>query len=217
MIKKLNYYSNLACSFEELATGKTATEFEQVFYCRLSDSTELDKLESEYQEQWGLKIPTFNNLVANVRVRQTTSDQQLETPSVYTQTIKIQNNSLLNIPVRSELTIPTTLDGFNQFKLICEKGMIKRRYFLPFKIDGKEYKFEIDRFYKDHNVSKGIFEEWLKIDLELSDVSEVNKYKWEEYLPKSIGAVIKSNTVDLEEKKIISNLYSEKFITINKT
>jgi hypothetical protein len=194
-------------AFEERADGKAENEHEFVFYAKLSDPAILEKATSkEDQEQWSFKFKSFNNHDVRMRVRKTTKDEKVE----YVQTTKVFNSTHDDVPVYSELPIPTTEEGFNQFKLFCDNGMIKRRFEFPVTINDKTFTFEVDCYFKED----GSYQEWVKIDLELAP-EETNLADWISLLPSGFTDIIKQSDATDEQKKFISELYSSVFLTKN--
>ncbi len=204
MRKKLFDYISL----EERKDGKAIEENELVFYCKLSDPEVLKKAESfEDQEQWTYEFVSFNNISVRIRNRKTIKDNVEE----YVQTTKLVDKSANNL-VYSEVPITSTKDGFEQFKKFCEKGMIKRRFNFPFKVQDKEFIFEVDVFLNDD----GTYKEWVKIDLELEKDLE-NLADWKTFLPSEFTEVIVQRGADAQTQQKISELYQTVFSIKNKS
>lgn len=180
--------------------GKKFIEKEYVIYAKIEDADVLKSaIDSVEHEQWEVKIPkSYENASAGrIRIRKITKDGTVS----YIQTTKTK----VDIG-EMEVELLTTEDAFNQFKLLATAGMYKTRYF--FSIDESNMKWEVDVF----TLSNGEQSRWVKIDLEVSDDTNVIPS-----LPIGFSNIItnqKSKQTD-EEKKLIRDLYSKVFLRKN--
>ncbi len=195
-------------SLEERSDGATEDEHELVFYAKLTDISALANLKYEDQEQWAYRFTSFNNLNVQNRVRRTIAGETTQ----YTHTVKTFKFSQEQVPVKSECCLEATSDLFELYKTISENGMRKRRFFLPFIVNQKEYTFEIDVF--RNSDTEETFSEWVKIDLEL-DPEKVNATDWVKHLPECITDVIDSRNPTPEQKAQITDLYETVFLVKN--
>lgn len=202
----------------DVENGKLFRERERVIYARLSDLNQLnDAISADSQEQWQIKIPKTENNSAkgSIRVRRVLplvkDGEQFKAqllpktmgtpdPFQYVLTVKAERQA----DDRLEVPIPATSAMFNLFKSLAENGMIKHRYHFP--IDDTGLVFEVDVFMKED----GTYHEWVKIDLELKDISVDIPL-----LPFKVEEVIYDNTQDDKEKKRIRELYETIFLKKN--
>lgn len=197
--------NNNSISLEDEANGEVEIEKEIVLYAKVTDFAVLEKAASkEEQEQWSIDFHS-NNKKARIRVRKSTIGEE----TTYTQTTKVlveKSESDSEPPAYSELTIPTTEEGFNQFRELTNRGMKKTRFTLPFTANEVEYEFEVDCFPNDN----GDFNEWVKIDIEVDPNKEM-PVDVTSYLPSEFTEVLDSRNKDEATKKAISDLYTNVF------
>ena len=191
----------LRLALEESSDGKANREIEYEYYGKLIDLSQLDKASSkEHHEQWEFKIPKTENNAGKgrIRVRKTIkNDGTIEYVNT-TKSILEKSND------RIELSIPTTEDGFKQFRILSDTGMIKDRYMFP--VD--DYVFEVDMFLKPD----GTYHEYCKIDLEVKSKTEnipEIPIKLEDLIINQYG-----NRTNIEIK-LLDKLFKECFISRN--
>lgn len=202
-------YSLLQLALEsEEATGKAVREIEHVIYARVSNFDFLaNAASSEIQEQWEIKIPKtdLNAGKGGLRVRKTYVRDTHTTPQ-YVLTCKTDGKE-----GKIEVSIPCLEDTFKQFKILSDRGMIKERFVFP--VEGTNLKFEVDVFFKKGtSVDKKDYEAWVKIDLEVNDITtQVPNLPFlvEEIIDRSKGKL-----TDEQEGKI-SHLYDTLFLSDN--
>jgi hypothetical protein len=196
-------------SLEERANGAVETENELVFYCTL-DNPEILKSATSFEdhEQWGIEFTSFNGLSVRIRNRKTTKDEKVE----FVQTTKVIDKKVEGNLAYSELPIPSTQDGFEQFKMFSEKGMIKRRFEFPIVVNDKQFVFEVDCYFNED----GSYAQWVKIDLELAKEDETLA-DWKTLLPNGFGNVIDQRNSTPEEKQKVSEIYKTIFLSRNKS
>lgn len=189
-------------ALEENADGTANDEIEHVFYARLVDPSQLQNADSkEFQEQWEIKVPKTdeNGAGGGLRIRKTvTTDGKVE----YVLTSKVKVNATKKI----EVGVPTTEDQFASFKYLSPGGMIKDRYI--FLIEGSDHKWEVDVFHRP----EGGYHEWVKIDLEVTDIDDpVPPF------PLELRDIIdgRPDKHNEDEEARIRALYSSDFITKN--
>lgn len=198
-----------AMALEEAATGEANQEREMVFYAKLAEGADAvlrTAQACEHHEQWELRVEKNdeNAAAGRFRVRRTTAvgNDSTEVQYVLTSKTKLADGSGEN-----EVSVPTSEDQFNQFKLMSPRGMIKTRY--TFDIPGRPDKWEVDTFI-DQN---GDPSAWVKIDLEITDGNFSR--------PPFPGGLIDELTVMTNAMKSseiqarIRQLYDEVFITPN--
>jgi len=109
---------------------------------------------------------------------------------------------------KKEIPIPASEDWFIGFQFLADQGMIKDRYHFP--IVGTDLVWEVDCFPKEG----GGYHEWVKIDLEVSDLSaplpEFPIQFEDIILPVGVGKLSKE-----EHDEQVSKLYDECFISPN--
>ena len=207
-----NLRNFLVC--EEVSDGATIEEYEHELYARIVSVQELLKASSkEHQSQWEIRVPKteLNAGKGSVRVRMTipnvTDTDNIE--YVINTKTSIENNP--NIIGKLETPVKTTKENFDQFRAMCEIGMLKDRYFFP--IPDTDLVWEIDMFYlPGAAVGAHQYHEWIKIDLEVRDMSAPLPQ-----LPIQVTDLIinqKGKRTPEEEAKI-SALYEHEFITMN--
>lgn len=195
-------------SLEERQDGTVQEENELVFYAKLNDPEILKTATSvEDHEQWGIEFTSFNGLSVRIRNRKTTKDEKVE----FVQTTKVIDKRIEGNLAYSELPIPSTQEGFEQFKAFSEKGMIKRRFEFPITVNSKQFTFEVDCYFNED----GSYAEWVKIDLELPKDDEALA-DWVTLLPSGFSDVIEQRKADQEQKQKISELYKTVFLSLNK-
>ncbi len=198
----------------DVQDGKLFRERERVIYARLGDMSVLGKAESaDHQEQWTIKLPKTENNSAKgqIRVRKvipmvkSTDGEKFELShrdgddAQYVLTTKAEKAA----DDRLEVPAPVTKDMFELFRLLAENGMIKDRYHFPIE---NGLVFEVDVYLKED----GSYHEWVKIDLELKDISvDIPE------LPFSVEEMILDKTQDSAEKSKITDLYETVFLTKN--
>lgn len=199
----------------EDTSGVKKTEIEYTIYARIADFSVLERAKSmEYQEQWEIKIPKVGNspLEGRFRIRATASVGQ---PTTYAQTLKVKHiieetttegQPNINPNQNTEITTPTTVDAFHQFKLLSPAGMVKERYL--YDIAGLPYQWEVDVFI----LPDGKRHEWCKIDLEVKEPLEQLPG-----LPPGFRDAITNQTGKrtFEEEHFVRTLYDDVFITKN--
>lgn len=196
-------------STEERADGKIETENEVVIYAKLNNMTILDSLTREDQEQYSFSFNTSNTngqLRTVCRVRKTVKDNIV----TYVRTTKVFSEESSPTQISKELPIETNEEEFNLYKTLCENGMIKSRFFLPFTTTQGELTYEFDLY---PNPSGG-FHEWVKIDVEIPEGMVPDNESIINNLPSELSDIIvkSSNNTD-EEKAKIKELYENYFLT----
>lgn len=187
---------------EDKEDGSFNKEIEHVFYARITDFKQLEKAQSKTrQEQWEVKLPITaqNAAKGSIRVRST---KRVGEPIEYTLTSKI---SLGESGDKMEVSIPTTIEQFIQFKFLANQGMIKDRYVFD---AGNGLKWEVDVFIDQ----TGGYYQWIKIDFEVpSRDTPIPE------LPITVYDKIEgtSATRDSESDKKITELYDKYFLTSN--
>jgi hypothetical protein len=201
-----------ALSLEEVSDGVAIAEIEHQIYGRLVNVADLLQAHSkEYQEQWQIKIPKTdaNADKGNIRIRMTIPGVIGDGKAEYVLTTK---NSTEQEGGMNEVPIPTTEDNFKQFKLLCEGGMVKDRYFFP--IPDTELEWHVDCFYlPGAAIGSGKYHEWVKIDLEVQDITAPLPH-----LPVKLDNVIinQEGKRTAEEEAQVRSLYDNEFVTKNR-
>jgi hypothetical protein len=187
-------------AMEEAATGVANVEVEKVFYAKLEDRSILDHAAKfEDHEQWELRIALTeeNASAGRIRIRKTTQSGALPE---YVQTCKTK----LIEGGEKEVANVSSADAFEQFKLLAEKGMCKRRYI--FDVPGCTAKWEVDT-YKNLD---GTDNPWCKIDFEFTD----GNTEVPPMLP-GFTEIIPADDKTNEQKTLVSQLYETVFIRKN--
>jgi hypothetical protein len=190
----------------EDTSGRTAAEIERVIYARVSSFDFLDKASgAERQEQWSIKVAKSeeNAGSGSIRVRKTTNLREPGASVQYVLTSKLDVGGQGHSAETSE---QSTVDQFNIFKYMANKGMLKDRYTFP--IPGSDLIWEVDCFPKPGEM----YFEWVKIDLE--------KWPSGKELPQLPFAVAEMMDGDPgqqseETKSKISRLYQDVFLIPN--
>lgn len=200
--------SMLRLALEESSTGVAFREIEHTFYGRLTDFEQLKKAASfEHQEQWEVRLPKtdLNAGAGTIRIRKTVKTGEPE----YVITTKTAAG---NEGDKIEVAVPTTVDNFEQFKLLSEAGLIKDRFHFP--VENSELVFEVDVFYRPGAaVGSGEYCDWVKIDLECknrTDAIPPMPIELQDLITAPYG-----KRSEAEEARV-SSLYKNEFISKNK-
>jgi hypothetical protein len=199
-------YRGMISNESEDTSGRTAAEIERVIYARVSNFDFLDKASgAERQEQWSIKVAKTeeNAGSGSIRVRKTTNLREPGASVQYVLTSKLDVGGKGHSAETSE---QSTVDQFNIFKYMANKGMLKDRYTFP--IPGSDLIWEVDCFPKPGEM----YFEWVKIDLE--------KWPSGKELPQLPFAVAEMMDGDPgqqseETKAKISRLYQDVFLIAN--
>lgn len=200
-----------ALAIEENSTGKANKEIEYVFYGKIINFTDLNKASSkEHHSQWEVRIPetNLNAGKGTIRVRKTIPNITDVDKTEYVHTTKVSTKDKLK---RIEVSIPTTVDNFNQMLILSERGLVKDRYFFPVK--GTDLVFEFDVFYSPGAiVGSGKYIEWCKIDIEVNDSQTIIPE-----LPIDVSDLIiaQEGNRTIEEDNLINSLYANEFNSKN--
>ncbi|HEX9137649.1 MAG TPA: hypothetical protein VF905_12000 [Nitrospirota bacterium] len=144
----------------EDTSGRTSAEIERVIYARVTDFKFLERAAgAERQEQWSIKIPKTDENAGSgsIRVRKVTNLREPGAAIQYVLTSKLDVGAGGSSAETSE---QSSIDQFNVFKYLANKGMLKDRYVFP--IEGSDLNWEVDCFPKPGE----LYFEWVKIDLE---------------------------------------------------
>lgn len=190
-------------SLEDLAPdGVVRMEKEIEIYGVVRDMAVLETATDwEIQEQWGLYIPKTDKNASSggPRVRMTQLSNGEVTYVLTTKTKKSNGNG--------ECEEVSSAGMFEQFKLLAETGLRKKRYFFP--IPGTDMKFEVDVFCGPN----GTPIPHVKIDLEihgdLADDFDLNTVK----LPLEMSdiRIIAPGRKNDEDLAYVRRLFSEKY------
>lgn len=190
----------------EDVSGRTSAEIERVIYARVTNFDFLERATgAERQEQWSVKIPKTeeNAGSGSIRVRKVTN---LREPGAAVQYVLTTKLDIGNQGSSAETSEQSSVDQFNVFKYLANKGMLKDRYI--FSIEGSDLNWEVDCFPKPGEM----YYEWVKIDLE-----HWPRDKELPQLPMVVAEMIDgSEGQQTEEAKAkISKLYEEVFLMAN--
>uniref|UniRef100_A0AAU7PFA5 Uncharacterized protein n=1 Tax=Burkholderia phage vB_BgluM-SURPRISE13 TaxID=3159457 RepID=A0AAU7PFA5_9VIRU len=144
----------------EDVSGRTSAEIERVIYVRVKDFGWLERATAaERQEQWSIKIPKTeaNAGAGSIRVRKSINLREPGAAVSYVLTTKLE---IGNRGSCAETPEQSSLDQFNVFKYLADKGMLKDRYY--FNIEASDLQWEVDCFPKPGEM----YHDWVKIDLE---------------------------------------------------
>lgn len=151
---------NLVSLEAEDVSGRTSAEIERVVYVRVKNFDFLDKASgASRQEQWSVKVAKTDENAGSgsIRVRKVTNLREPGAAVMYVLTSKLDVGQLGSAAETSE---SSTVDQFNVFKYLANKGMLKDRY--VYDIPGTDHKWEVDCFPKPGEM----YHDWVKIDLE---------------------------------------------------
>lgn len=208
MFHQLSFMDRMALISNEAedVSGRTSAEIERVFYLRVNNFDFLERAASaERQEQWSVKVPKTDENAGSgsIRVRKIVNLRQPGTAVQYVLTSKLDIGAKGSSAETSEIS---SLDQFNVFKHLANKGMLKDRYTYP--IDGSDLSWEIDCFPKPGTQ----YYEWVKVDLE----------HWPKGTPLpawpcEFSEMLEGNTAEQsdEVKQKISQMYEEGFLLKN--
>lgn len=144
-------------SLEELATGVANHEVEFVFYAKVDFAWLASAATAiEDHEQWEIKIPKVEGNQTGGRMRVRRTQTQGAEPE-YVQTVKTK----LAEGGEKEIATVSSADGFEQFKAMSARGMVKRRHLVD--CPERTSPWEVDVFFNED----GSPHEWVKIDFEL--------------------------------------------------
>lgn len=213
----------------EDGSGKAQIETEFVAYGKLDDLQQLLKAATvEHQDQWEIRLPKTDRNAAGGRMRvRKTMNAQGEIAYRFCNKITAgKGNSQI------EVILEATLDSFEQFKRMAEKGMIKERFTFPVegrsRADGSPLTWEVDLFYKPEVVKQAnfpdvvaanrkqmdfsLFHDWVKLDLELDSMDEAIPA-----FPIEMSEIIDKQTGQRspEEETKLRNLYDLCFMVSN--
>ena len=190
----------------EDVSGRTSAEIERVIYARVKNFDFLERaFGADRQEQWSVKVPKTDENAGSgsIRVRKVIN---LREPGAAVQYILASKLDVGSAGGTAETPEPSTVDQFNIFKYLANKGMLKDRYYFP--IEGTDLQWEVDCFTKPGE----LYHEWVKVDLE----------KWPRgkelpQLPFAFVEVIDGSEGEIteENKPKIDNLYETIFLTKN--
>lgn len=188
-MKHLN--RKLKIALEEVADGKIRNEREIVIYAKLKNVNDLLGSDHKFedQEQWSIKSDK-----GIIRCRKTI----IGTDITYVQTIKANTE---RSDTKKEVSFSVTEDVFELTRKISQSGMIKRRY----SISKNGLIYEYDLFLKGQSQ----YQPWIKIDIETDKDLNIDFDK----LPIEVEEAI---IQDDKNKTLISKIYSENFIIMNK-
>lgn len=198
----------LKLALEERSDGTALRETEFTFYGKLDDITQLHQARSmEHQEQWEVNIAKTDTNGGKGRIRVRKTVEEGKSPD-YVITVK---TTLEGTNDEMETPSPTTVDMFDQFKIMSEAGMIKDRYFFP--IEGTELVWEVDMFLLPGAApGSGNYAPWCKIDLEVPS-RNLRIPTLPMHFTETIMAQESNRTP--EEKTHIAQLYEQFFLTKN--
>lgn len=190
----------------EDTSGRTSAEIERVIYARVSSFDFLERaIGAERQEQWSVKVAKTeeNAGSGSIRVRKVTN---LREPGSAVQYILTSKLDIGQKGSSAETSEQSTVDQFNIFKYLANKGMLKDRYVFP--IDGSDCVWEVDCFPKPG----ALYGEWVKIDLE-----DWPSGKELPQLPFTAAETMDGDQANQTEetKAKISRLYQESFLLAN--
>lgn len=201
-----------AISLEQAVDGVARDEIEYVFYGRMVNPEELKNAdEVERQEQWEIRVEKVDGNASGggLRVRKTNDNE-------YTFTSKTYTPGKFG---KKEVELVSTVDQFEQFKMMAPRGMSKTRYIFVIPgtegtWKGDEVKYGGSLFWEVDVFSKndGSLESWVKIDLEVPSVS-VQPPAFPIQLEETITNQYGKRTP--EEEKFVSELYETKFTLTN--
>jgi hypothetical protein len=195
-------------SMEERADGQAQMEIEISYYARISDLAQFSKARSwEHQEQWQLKVPKtpLNGGSGSIRIRKTII------PGAGTEYVMTTKTDSGREGDKLETPIPTTEANFEQFKMLCEGGMKKDRYFFP--VENSDLVWEIDMFHAPDSTDQARkYLDWCKLDLELP-----NREVQIPHIPIAFEEIITAQYGHRtpEEEAQVSKLYEEDFVMKN--
>ena len=196
----------LKSALEELSDGKAHREIEHTFYGRIENMDILGNAKGmEHQEQWEIKIEKADDTAAagKWRVRKTVVEGS-DPEYVLTCKTAGREGSI-------EVSIPTTIPMFDQFKLMSGAGMLKDRYFFP--VEGSDLVWEVDMFLVAGSApGERKYHDWCKIDLEVPSLDMALPP-----IPEGIVDLITApygKRSEAEESKVTS-LYHNEFRTPN--
>lgn len=175
----------------------------------------------EAQEQWGVYVPKSDENVSygSVRVRRTLTYKGKGTEP--------ELNLVLTVKTSREgggATETNTFVGsetFNQFSAMADQGLVKTRYYIPFKFEELELVAEVDVFTN----KEGATVPWVKIDIEYPNDSDYSTHPitpdvLPEVLrpasPSKVHVVTPSDTMDSPVKQSVQKLYEKYFCSKNK-
>lgn len=144
-------------------------EPERLMFAKIKNIADLAKAATaEKQEQYEIKIPKTDKNALGGKIRVRRSEPVAGGEVTYTLTSKTelppQEGETDGMMTRSlEVNEPVSEKIFQVFQYLAEGGMQKTRFTFP--IEGTELKWEFDVF----SDSKGNYQDWCKIDLELPE------------------------------------------------
>ena len=198
--------ASLISNEAEDVSGRTKAEIERVLYVRVKNFDFLERATgAERQEQWSVKVAKTeeNAGSGSIRVRKVTN---LREPGAAVQYVLTSKLDIGKAGSAAETSEQSTLDQFNVFKYMANKGMLKDRYTFP--IEGSDLYWEVDCFPKPGEM----YFEWVKIDLE-----SWPRDKELPQLPMAFSEMLEGTEGEQTEdgKAKISQLYQDVFLIAN--
>lgn len=190
----------------EDVSGRTSAEIERVVYARVKNFDFLDRAEgASRQEQWSVKVAKTDENAGSgsIRVRKVTN---LREPGAAVQFILTSKLDVGVVGSAAETSEQSTVDQFNVFKYMANKGMLKDRYIFP--IPGTDLKWEVDCFPKPGEM----YHDWVKIDLEDWPRGKALPQLPMEFIEMMEGT---KGEVAPENQEKISKMYQEIFLLPN--
>jgi CYTH domain-containing protein len=196
----------------EVSDGRAVRELEHTIYGRMTNLEELKKAPVvEGQEQWELRIPLVagqNAAKGTLRVRKTTGirGEGEGQPPLFILTTKVDGAD--ESKGRFEVPVPTTEDNFTQFQFLSGKGMLKHRHRFP--VPERDLCWEVDVYL----LPDGSYCEWVKIDLEVSDLTAELPPLPVTIDPETLITASRANRSEAEERRV-TELYDKYFLKKN--
>ena len=231
----MSFYTVFGFESDQTQSAPVAIKQEReiVVYAKITNFDGLHRSKRRvYQEQYTLKSESGSPQDGAVRVRKTIDGNQV----TYEQTVKAKvGEAEQGIQNSNEESVPIGEPFFTVFKGLSAKRMVKDRYYFPFSevhvkhgentsvLSVPDSFFEVDVFHK----ADGSLHEWCKIDIELGNLEKALANFPEHISRYDIRAVISSlpfkpieyfteSLATESQKKVLSDLYTNVFLTENK-
>lgn len=149
---------------EEPADGKARREIEYTFYGRMIDLGQLDHAHDfEMHEQWEIRIAHTEANAGSGRIRVRKTQKTISDVPLYVQTSKTEYNGDGD---RIEISLPSSAEGFQQFQILAESGMMKDRYIFRDPDSGLEWHLDMHYIRGSHAGEKK-YCQWCRLELEV--------------------------------------------------
>lgn len=175
----------------------------------------------EEQEQWGAYVPKTDDNISHgsIRVRRTLTFKDKNTEPELNLVLTVKTAAEDGGAVETNVFVGS--ETFSQFAAMADQGLVKTRYYIPFKFEELDLIAEVDTFLN----KAGEQVPWTKIDIEYPEGTDYSTHPitpaaLPEVLrpsdPSKVHVVTPSDANDSDVKKKVKKLYDQYFCSKNK-